>query len=147
MIGLTLTITEMPKHGIRVKIADGIRNTQTEKEVEMEQLIREAIYTAEEKTLASREEFLKSVWYQVAENLSSNSPLKFGWLLDVGAECSYAARQGEDVIIVQAPIELVKQTQTLFWPQACKKIEQEAERLAGNRVAVLWNFFGSGGAI
>jgi hypothetical protein len=145
MIGLNLIITETPKHGVRVKVTDGIRNTQTPREVEVEKLIMDAIYEVEGGQLALREEFLKSVWFQAVEELVSESAIKFGWLEDVGAACAHATNHGEDVIVAGAPLTLAHQTQTLYWPTACKKIKQVVERIAGNDVAILWEFFGEGG--
>ena len=56
-------------------------------------------------------------WQDVAMKLAADSPLKFGWVEDG----RFIERIG-NAILVEFPPSLEQQTQTLFWPQAVKKI-------------------------
>ena len=58
-------------------------------------------------------------WHHIAMELASDSPLKFGWIED----SNFVEREG-DTIVVEFPPSLESKTQTLFWPQAVKKIEE-----------------------
>ena len=69
--------------------------------------------------------------------LAGDSPLKFGWVEDG----RFAGRSG-NAITVEFPPSLESHTQTLFWPQAVKKIEEQLSTLLGERVSFVPQFTG-----
>jgi DNA polymerase III subunit gamma/tau len=77
-------------------------------------------------------------WNTIATKLATDSPLKFGWVEDG----SFLGREG-NAVIVEFPPSLESHTQTLFWPQAVKKIEELLSTLLGERVAFTARFTGS----
>ncbi|HLB32637.1 MAG TPA: DNA polymerase III subunit gamma/tau, partial [Chthoniobacterales bacterium] len=58
-------------------------------------------------------------WHEVASSLASESRLKFGWL-ETGKFLEHAGNK----IVVEFPSSLSSQTETLFWHQAHKKIQE-----------------------
>ena len=76
-------------------------------------------------------------WQTVAMALAADSPLKFGWVEDG----RLVARSG-NTITVEFPPSLQPQSQTLFWPQAVKKIEGELAALLGERIIFDAHFTG-----
>jgi len=68
-------------------------------------------------------------WQTVAMALASDSPLKFGWVED-----GRLVERAGNTLIVEFPPSLQPQSQTLFWPQAVKKIEEQLSTLLGERI-------------
>jgi hypothetical protein len=69
--------------------------------------------------------------------LAADSPLKFGWVEDG----SFIERIG-NAILVEFPPSLEQQTQTLFWPQAVKKIEEQLTAALGVKITFEYRFTG-----
>jgi hypothetical protein len=69
--------------------------------------------------------------------LAGDSPLKFGWVEDG----RFAGRSGS-TITVEFPPSLESHTQTLFWPQAVKKIEEQLSVLLGEKISFSPRFTG-----
>ena len=69
--------------------------------------------------------------------LASESPLKFGWIED----SNFVERKG-DTIVVEFPPSLESKTQTLFWPQAIKKIEELLSASLGATITLESRFSG-----
>ncbi len=76
-------------------------------------------------------------WHPVAMQLASDSPLKFGWVEDG----RFVERIG-NAVLVEFPPSLEHQTQTLFWPQAVKKIEEMLSTSLGARITFESRFTG-----
>lgn len=76
-------------------------------------------------------------WHTVAMKLAADSPLKFGWVEDG----RFAGRSGR-TITVEFPPSLESHTQTLFWPQAVKKIEEQLSVLLGEKISFAPRFTG-----
>ena len=81
-------------------------------------------------------------WHSVAMALAADSPLKFGWLED---GC-FVERLGNS-IVVEFPPSLHYQSQTLFWPQAVKKIEEQLSSALGCRITFEGRFTGEEHAV
>lgn len=69
--------------------------------------------------------------------LAADSPLKFGWVEDG----RFIERIG-NAILVEFPLSLEQQTQTLFWPQAVKKIEEQLTAALGVKITFEYRFTG-----
>lgn len=69
--------------------------------------------------------------------LAADSPLKFGWVEDG----RFIERIG-NAILVEFPPSLEQQTQTLFWPQAVKKIEEQLTSALGVKITFEYRFTG-----
>ncbi len=76
-------------------------------------------------------------WQDVAMKLAADSPLKFGWVEDG----RFIERIG-NAILVEFPPSLEQQTQTLFWPQAVKKIEEQLTAALGVKITFEYRFTG-----
>jgi DNA polymerase-3 subunit gamma/tau len=76
-------------------------------------------------------------WQDVAMKLAADSPLKFGWVEDG----RFIERIG-NAILVEFPPSLEQQTQTLFWPQAVKKIEEQLTSALGVKITFEYRFTG-----
>ena len=76
-------------------------------------------------------------WQTVAMALASDSPLKFGWVED-----GRLVERSGNTFIVEFPPSLQPQSQTLFWPQAVKKIEEQLATLLGERILFEARFTG-----
>ena len=76
-------------------------------------------------------------WQTVAMSLASDSPLKFGWVED-----GRLVERSGNTFIVEFPPSLQPQSQTLFWPQAVKKIEEQLAALLGERILFEARFTG-----
>ena len=76
-------------------------------------------------------------WHLVAMDLASDSPLKFGWIED----SRFVERVG-NVIVVEFPPSMESKTQTLFWPQAVKKIEELLSEKIGGKITLESRFTG-----
>ena len=76
-------------------------------------------------------------WHHIAMELASESPLKFGWIED----SNFVERKG-DTIVVEFPPSLESKTQTLFWPQAIKKIEELLSASLGATITLESRFSG-----
>lgn len=77
-------------------------------------------------------------WHVVAMGLAADSPLKFGWVEDG----TFVGRTGNS-IHVEFPPSLESHTQTLFWPQAVKKIEEQLSAHLGERINLECRFTGA----
>jgi DNA polymerase-3 subunit gamma/tau len=77
------------------------------------------------------------LWHLVAMDLASDSPLKFGWIED----SRFVERVG-NVIVVEFPPSMKSKTQTLFWPQAVKKIEELLSEKIGGKITLESRFTG-----
>jgi DNA polymerase-3 subunit gamma/tau len=76
-------------------------------------------------------------WHTVSMKLAADSPLKFGWVEDG----HFAGRSG-NTVTVEFPPSLESHTQTLFWPQAVKKIEEQLSTLLGEKISFAPRFTG-----
>ena len=76
-------------------------------------------------------------WQDVAMKLAADSPLKFGWVEDG----RFVERIG-NAILVEFPPSTEQQTQTLFWPQAVKKIEEQLAAALGGKITFECRFTG-----
>jgi DNA polymerase-3 subunit gamma/tau len=76
-------------------------------------------------------------WSVVANQLSADSPLKFGWTEDG----KFIERIG-NAILVEFPPSMEHQTKTLFWPQAVKRIEEQLSTLIGGKITFECRFTG-----
>lgn len=76
-------------------------------------------------------------WDEVAMNLAADSPLKFGWIEDG----RFIERIG-NAILIEFPPSVELQTQTLFWPQAVKKIEEQLTAALGVKITFEYRFTG-----
>jgi DNA polymerase-3 subunit gamma/tau len=76
-------------------------------------------------------------WQNVAMALASDSPLKFGWVED-----GRLVERSGNTFIVEFPPPLQPQSQTLFWPQAVKKIEEQLSTLIGGKITFEYRFTG-----
>lgn len=76
-------------------------------------------------------------WQDVAMKLAADSPLKFGWVEDG----RFIERIG-NAILVEFPPSTEQQTQTLFWPQAVKKIEEQLAGALGGKITFECRFTG-----
>jgi len=141
MISFSITILNS-ETGVKVKIHTGSRTTPSHEELEAE---RRLLSVIDAENRIGRKDALYAAFNRVVLKLTTHKPLKFGWLEDVEIDPYSSLRDGE-VVIVNAPLSVVGQTQTIFWPQACQEIKQELERIAGGVVSVRWNFRGEGGA-
>jgi DNA polymerase-3 subunit gamma/tau len=77
-------------------------------------------------------------WHSVAMKLASDSPLKFGWTEDG----RFVERIG-NAILVEFPASMEQQTQTLFWPQAVRKIEELLSLELGGKISFECRFTGA----
>ena len=69
--------------------------------------------------------------------LAADSPLKFGWIEDG----RFIERIG-NAILIEFPPSVELQTQTLFWPQAVKKIEEQLTAALGVKITFEYRFTG-----
>jgi len=76
-------------------------------------------------------------WDEVAMKLAADSPLKFGWIEDG----RFIERIG-NAILIEFPPSVELQTQTLFWPQAVKKIEEQLTAALGVKITFEYRFTG-----
>ena len=76
-------------------------------------------------------------WDAVAMSLAADSPLKFGWLEDG----RFVELRGTTVV-VEFPPSIQSQTETLFWPQAVKKIEEQLSAKLGGKITLQCQFTG-----
>ena len=76
-------------------------------------------------------------WQEVAMKLAADSPLKFGWVEDG----RFIERIG-NAILVEFPPSIEQQSQTLFWPQAVKKIEEQLAAALGGKITFEYRFTG-----
>ena len=76
-------------------------------------------------------------WHSIAMELASDSPLKFGWMED----SRFLERIG-NTIVVEFPPSVENKTQTLFWPQAVKKIEEALSNHLGVKITLESRFTG-----
>ena len=76
-------------------------------------------------------------WHEIAMQLASDSPLKFGWMED----SRFVERTG-NTFIVEFPPSAESKTQTLFWPQAVKKIEELLSARLGEKMTLESRFSG-----
>ena len=76
-------------------------------------------------------------WHTVSMKLAADSPLKFGWVEDG----RFVGRDG-NTVTVEFPPSLESHTQTLFWPQAIKKIEEQLSTLLGEKISFVSRFTG-----
>ena len=73
----------------------------------------------------------------VAMSLAADSPLKFGWLED-----GRFVELSGTTVVVEFPPSIQSQTETLFWPQAVKKIEEQLSAKLGGKIALQCHFTG-----
>jgi len=76
-------------------------------------------------------------WHAVAMALAADSPLKFGWLEDG----RFLERAGNKVI-VEFPPSSESRTETTFWNQAVKKIEEMLSSAIGTKISLECTFTG-----
>lgn len=76
-------------------------------------------------------------WTPVAEQLALESKLKFGWV----ASGKFLEQRGNK-IIVEFPPSCESQTETLFWPQARKKIQECLSKNCGISIELIPQFTG-----
>ena len=78
-----------------------------------------------------------NLWTPVAEQLSSESKLKFGWM----TSGKFLEQRGNK-IVVEFPLSCEAQTETLFWPQARKKIQECLSKNSGTPMELVTQFTG-----
>lgn len=76
-------------------------------------------------------------WNTIATSLASESPLKFGWLTT-----GRFVEQKNHQIVVEFPASYEVQTETLFWPQARKKIQECLTQNLGEKIELVTHFSG-----
>ena len=76
-------------------------------------------------------------WSVVATSLAVESPLKFGWV----TSGVFSERLGNK-IVVEFPASCEAQTETLFWPQARKKIQDCLSKNLGEKMELACRFTG-----
>lgn len=76
-------------------------------------------------------------WTSVAEELSNESRLKFGWMTS-----GKFLEQRDNKIVVEFPPSCETQTETLFWPQARKKIQECLSKNCGTSIELIAQFTG-----
>ena len=76
-------------------------------------------------------------WDAVALSLAADSPLKFGWLED-----GRFVELNGTTVAVEFPPSIQSQTETLFWPQAVKKIEEQLSAKLGKKITLQCQFTG-----
>lgn len=76
-------------------------------------------------------------WTPVAEQLAGESKLKFGWV----ASGKFLEQRGNK-IVVEFPPSCEAQTETLFWPQARKKIQECLSKNCGTSIELVAQFTG-----
>ena len=81
---------------------------------------------------------LSNPWNDVAVALAAESRLKFGWV-----ELGKFVEQRGNKIVVEFPPSCEGQTETLFWPQARKKIQECLSKNLGVPVELLAQFTGT----
>jgi DNA polymerase-3 subunit gamma/tau len=80
----------------------------------------------------------KDPWSDIASSLSSESPLKFGWL-QAGRFC----KRNKHEMMIEFPASYQAQTETLFWSQARKKIQERLAKTLGEKVELVTLFTGA----
>lgn len=76
-------------------------------------------------------------WTCVAKQLASESKLKFGWMTS-----GKFLEQRHNKIVVEFPPSCEAQTETLFWPQARKKIQEYLSKNCGVSIELVAQFTG-----
>lgn len=76
-------------------------------------------------------------WSAVAEQLANESRLKFGWMTS-----GKFVEQRNNKVIVEFPTSCEAQTETLFWPQARKKIQECLSKNCGIPIELVAQFTG-----
>lgn len=76
-------------------------------------------------------------WSSIAASLASESPLKFGWL----TSGRFVERRNHQMVI-EFPSSYEAQTETLFWPQARKKIQECLTKNLGEKMELVAHFTG-----
>ena len=76
-------------------------------------------------------------WNDIAQALASESPLKFGWLTS-----GRFIEKKNHQMIVEFPSSYEAQTETLFWPQARKKIQECLTTNLGEKIELVPHFTG-----
>ncbi len=76
-------------------------------------------------------------WTTIASSLASESPLKFGWL-----RAGSFVEQKDQQVVVKFPASYQAQVETLFWPQARKKIQERLTEHLGQKIELVTCFHG-----
>lgn len=76
-------------------------------------------------------------WKDIATSLASESPLKFGWLLS-----GRFVERNNQQILVEFPSSYEVQTETIFWLQARKKIQERLTSNLGEKIELVTLFTG-----
>lgn len=92
--------------------------------------------TAPEKAVEKVDNILDP-WTPIAAELAAESPLKFGWV----SAGKFLERSGNKLIIMFPP-SCEAQTETLFWPQARKKIQECLSKNLGEKMELVCDFTG-----
>ncbi len=92
--------------------------------------------SSQQPSLASHQSSLNP-WTSVAEQLASESKLKFGWMTS-----GKFLEQRDHKIVVEFPPSCEAQTETLFWPQARKKIQECLSKNCGTSIELVPQFTG-----
>jgi len=79
----------------------------------------------------------KDPWSDIASSLSSESPLKFGWL-----KAGRFFKRNHHEMMIEFPASYQAQTETLFWSQARKKIQERLATTLGEKVELVTLFTG-----
>ncbi len=79
----------------------------------------------------------KDPWSDIASSLSSESPLKFGWL-----KAGRFFKRNHHEMMIEFPASYQAQTETLFWSQARKKIQERLAKTLGEKVELVTLFTG-----
>ncbi|MBX9742423.1 MAG: DNA polymerase III subunit gamma/tau [Chthoniobacterales bacterium] len=77
-------------------------------------------------------------WTPVATMLAAESPLKFGWMA-----FGKFQEQRDHTVVVEFPPSCEMHTETLFWSQARKKIQEALAATIGEKVELVCSFTGA----
>ncbi len=105
-----------------------------------EQILNEIDTSTAEPSIVGAEKVEKNLdpWTPVAEQLASESRLKFGWVTS-----GKFLEQRDKKIVVEFPPSCEAQTETLFWPQARKKIQECLSKSLGMPIELVAQFTGA----
>lgn len=93
---------------------------------------------AKKEPLESSQDSTMDPWPSVAQALTAESPLKFGWIA-----FGKFQEQREHTFHVEFPPSCEMHTETLFWSQAKKKIQEALSKNLGKKVELVCSFTGA----
>jgi DNA polymerase-3 subunit gamma/tau len=133
--------------------ADEVQGASSEQTRRVHEVLEDAIPASAGRTFEMTQQFAAAVefceksiettpcdkdpWNTIATSLASESPLKFGWLTT-----GRFVEQKNHQIVVEFPPSYEVQTETLFWPQARKKIQECLTQNLGEKIELVTRFNG-----